>query len=98
LNEKIKIEKHNQLKGEAIVPADKSISHRAVMIASISNGTTFVSNFLKSEDCLWTIDVFRKLGIEIIQKDQNSYHINSMVTILSSSRKMIYILAIQVLV
>ncbi|MDP8261089.1 MAG: 3-phosphoshikimate 1-carboxyvinyltransferase [Candidatus Kappaea frigidicola] len=74
---KIKIEKHNQLKGEAIVPADKSISHRAVMIASISNGTTFVSNFLKSEDCLWTIDVFRKLGIEIIQKDQNSYHINS---------------------
>ncbi len=75
--EKISIEKHNQLKGEVIIPADKSISHRSIMIGSISRGETFIDNFLKSEDCLWTVDVFRKLGVEIIEQGENSYRINS---------------------
>ena len=75
--QKISIEKHNQLKGEIIVPADKSISHRSVMIGSISRGKTLIDNFLKSGDCLWTVDVFRKLGVEIIEEGKNSYLINS---------------------
>jgi len=74
---RINIENHNQLKGEIIAPADKSISHRSVMIGSLSKGETYISNFLESEDCLWTIDVFRKLGIEIIEKDKGSYLIRS---------------------
>ena len=53
------------LKGEVTVPGDKSISHRAVMFGSISEGKTEITNFLNGADCLSTIDCFRRLGIEI---------------------------------
>jgi 3-phosphoshikimate 1-carboxyvinyltransferase len=53
------------LKGTITVPGDKSISHRSVMLGSISNGTTHVSGFLTGADCLATVDCFRKMGIEI---------------------------------
>ncbi len=57
--------KTNQLKGEVTVPGDKSISHRAVMLGSLSKGRTEITNFLQGADCLSTIDCFRRLGIEI---------------------------------
>ena len=47
------------LKGEVTVPGDKSISHRAVMFGSISEGKTEITNFLNGADCLSTIDCFR---------------------------------------
>jgi len=53
------------LKGTITVPGDKSISHRAVMFGSLSEGITEVTNFLRGADCLSTIDCFRKLGIQI---------------------------------
>lgn len=53
------------LRGTISVAPDKSISHRAVMIGSIAKGTTFIRNFLMGEDCLSTIDCFRKLGVPI---------------------------------
>ncbi|MDD3509088.1 MAG: 3-phosphoshikimate 1-carboxyvinyltransferase [Parabacteroides sp.] len=59
----------NGLKGMITVPGDKSISHRAVMFGSISEGVTEVTNFLRGADCLSTIDCFRKLGIHIEEKE-----------------------------
>ncbi len=53
------------LKGEISIPGDKSISHRAVMLGSLSKGTTEITHFLHGADCLSTISCFRKLGIEI---------------------------------
>lgn len=53
------------LKGTITVAPDKSISHRGVMIGAISKGKTTIENFLMGEDCLSTIDCFRKLGREI---------------------------------
>lgn len=53
------------LKGEVTIPGDKSISHRAVMFGSLSEGTTEVSNFLRGADCLSTIGCFRQMGIII---------------------------------
>lgn len=61
----MKIEKVNGLKGEITVPGDKSISHRSIMLGALANGTTTVRGFLMGEDCLSTIDCFRKLGIDI---------------------------------
>ena len=58
------------LHGEITVPGDKSISHRAVMLGAISQGTTSVTNFLKGADCLSTIDCFRKMGIDIEQTSE----------------------------
>ncbi|MBC2367137.1 3-phosphoshikimate 1-carboxyvinyltransferase [Listeria booriae] len=53
------------LNGTIRVPGDKSISHRSIMFGALANGTTTVSNFLKGEDCLSTIGVFRALGVLI---------------------------------
>ena len=61
----MKLKKVNGLKGTVTVPGDKSISHRAVMFGSISNGLTEITNFLQGADCLATIDCFRNMGIEI---------------------------------
>lgn len=47
------------------VPGDKSISHRSVMLGSIANGDSHVSGFLTGEDCLSTINCFKKLGVDI---------------------------------
>ncbi len=51
--------------GKFSLPGDKSISHRAAILASIAKGTSTISGFLESEDCLATITVLQKLGIAI---------------------------------
>lgn len=57
--------KINRIQGEITIPGDKSISHRAIMLSSISKGSSKIQGFLRGEDCLRTIDCFRRLGIEI---------------------------------
>lgn len=54
-----------KLRGEITVPADKSISHRSIMFASLAEGETHVKNCLLSADCQSTISCFRQMGIEI---------------------------------
>ena len=59
------------LRGCLTVPGDKSISHRAVMLGALANGTTHITGFLMGEDCLSTIDCFRKMGVEIeVREDE----------------------------
>ena len=68
-----KITRTTGLKGALTVPGDKSISHRAIMFGSLSEGTTTIHGFLKGADCLSTIDCFRKMGISIEEKDETIY-------------------------
>ncbi|WP_438318458.1 3-phosphoshikimate 1-carboxyvinyltransferase [Sporosarcina sp. FA9] len=53
------------LTGELVVPGDKSISHRAVMLGAIAEGKTFIKGFLDGDDCLRTIEIFKQLGVSI---------------------------------
>ena len=53
------------IKGRLKVPGDKSISHRAVMFGSIAKGTTNIKGFLTGADCISTILIFKKMGIDI---------------------------------
>ena len=53
------------LQGRLRVPGDKSISHRAIMLASLAEGTTEISGFLEGEDCLATLAAFRAMGVSI---------------------------------
>jgi len=66
------VENRKRLRGEITVPGDKSISHRAVVIGALASGTTEIENFLLGEDCISTIDCFRKMqvGIEILQDNR----------------------------
>ena len=51
-----------------VIPGDKSISHRAVILASLSNRMCTVENFLVAEDCLCTVDAFRAMDVPIVRK------------------------------
>ena len=50
---------------EITVPGDKSISHRVLLLAALSNGTCEITNLLYGEDCLYTVQALRKLGVTI---------------------------------
>ncbi|MFA1820717.1 3-phosphoshikimate 1-carboxyvinyltransferase [Virgibacillus oceani] len=56
---------NQRLSGSIHVPGDKSVSHRAVILGSIAEGRTEVTNFLNSEDSMRTVNAFREMGVEI---------------------------------
>ncbi len=47
------------------IPGDKSISHRSIIIPSISNGICEVDNILRSDDVLHTLNAFKTMGVKI---------------------------------
>ena len=53
----------NGLKGTVTIPSDKSISHRAVMFASLAKGQSIIKNFSKGQDPLSSLKVCSALGI-----------------------------------
>ena len=53
------------LSGSVRVPGDKSVSHRAVMLGAIAEGTTRIRGFLEGEDTRATARVFAQLGVRI---------------------------------
>ncbi len=68
MSDRIELKRAKKLKGEIIPPPDKSISHRAIILSSISKGRSTIKNFLRAEDTMSTLNAFRKLGIEIEQR------------------------------
>lgn len=52
------------LHGQARVPGDKSISHRAMMLAALADGRTEVTGFLEGADSLATLAAFRAMGVQ----------------------------------
>jgi 3-phosphoshikimate 1-carboxyvinyltransferase len=53
--------------GSVTVPGDKSISHRALMLGAIAEGTTRIRGFLAGEDCLATLAALRAMGVKVEQ-------------------------------
>ncbi len=58
------------LTGQIRVPGDKSISHRSIMLGSLSEGTMIISGFLQGEDSLATLKAFRSMGVQITGPDE----------------------------
>ena len=61
--------KSGPLKGRAVVPGDKSISHRSIMFGGLAEGETIISGLLEGEDVLSTAEAMRKFGATINQDD-----------------------------
>ncbi len=59
------IKPNGSLHGNIRVPGDKSISHRAMMLGAIAEGTTNVTGFLTGADCLATQAAFAAMGVKI---------------------------------
>jgi 3-phosphoshikimate 1-carboxyvinyltransferase len=57
---------------EITVPGDKSISHRAAIIAALSNGVCRLDGFLTADDCMRTVEALRALGIRIDEPEANT--------------------------
>ncbi|RIP34302.1 3-phosphoshikimate 1-carboxyvinyltransferase [Staphylococcus gallinarum] len=57
------------LTGEIEVPGDKSMTHRAIILASLATGKSQINKPLLGEDCLRTVEIFRLLGVDIAVSD-----------------------------
>ena len=64
-----------RLQGELRVPGDKSISHRAVLLGALADGTTHVSGFLEGEDTRATAAAMRQMGVTIEADGQGALRI-----------------------
>lgn len=53
------------LKGELLIPGDKSVSHRSVMFSALGSTPVHITNFLPSADCLATAGVMQALGAKV---------------------------------
>ncbi len=72
-----RVSKIKNLTGEITIPADKSISHRAVMFSAIANGECIVKNFSSGADCHSTLNLFKQLGVNIQFIDDKTLKISS---------------------
>src|SRR5215831_19987392 len=58
-----------RVQGQITLPGDKSISHRAAMMAAIAEGTSHITNYSRSADCSATLSCLEKLGVRIRRSD-----------------------------
>ncbi len=63
------------LRGEARVPGDKSITHRALLLSALGTGPARVSHYLNGGDCRATIGCLRSLGVSIADHTPGELHI-----------------------
>lgn len=58
----------HSIQGKLRLPGDKSISHRAALIAALASNSSQISNFSTARDCASTVSCLRELGISIDEK------------------------------
>jgi 3-phosphoshikimate 1-carboxyvinyltransferase len=63
--ETMQITTAQRIEGTIGLPGDKSISHRAAIIASLADGISTIRNFSTAEDCRTTLQCLKQLGVEI---------------------------------
>ena len=64
-----------QIKGTIDIPGDKSISHRAILLGSITNGTSQIRRCSTCNDCISSMRAIESLGIKIERNDLNEVKI-----------------------
>jgi 3-phosphoshikimate 1-carboxyvinyltransferase len=62
---RLTVKKAQGRRGRVKVPGDKSISHRALLLGAIAEGTSRIRNFLPAADCLATLACVQALGVEV---------------------------------
>ncbi len=68
----LRVKRAPHIDTEITVPGDKSISHRAAIIAALSNGVCRLDGFLIGDDCMRTVNALRALGIRIDEAEPNA--------------------------
>src|SRR5216110_515165 len=83
----LRVKRASRIDLEITVPGDKSISHRAVIVAALSNGVCTLRGFLSSEDCMHTVNAMRALGIKIEQPEATTLIIHGKKRVLTAPDK-----------
>ena len=65
-----------KIQGSLSIIGDKSLSHRAVILCSLATGVSSIKNILLSGDTKATIQIFRQLGVEINETNDNEVEIH----------------------
>jgi 3-phosphoshikimate 1-carboxyvinyltransferase len=68
--------KSGPLKGHVHAPGDKSISHRALILAALAVGRTRISGLLEGEDVINTAKVLRALGAGVERIGTGTWHVD----------------------
>ena len=79
------------INGCPIIPGDKSISHRSIIIPSISKGVCEISNILRSDDVLHTLEAFKLMGVKIIEENNKLIIFGNGLNSLKKPNKSIYL-------
>ncbi len=64
-----------RLRGRTEVPGDKSVSHRAALLAALAEGPSEIHGYLEAEDCLATLAAVEALGADVTRKGPGEYRI-----------------------
>src|SRR4051794_29654382 len=71
----MRIQPARRIRGRNLhLPGDKSISHRAAIIAALAHGRSTLGNYATSEDCARTLSCLRQLGVSI-EREGSLVHI-----------------------
>ena len=65
----MKLTRLKRIAGILRLPGDKSISHRAALIASLASGSSRINNYSTALDCSSTLDCLRQLGVEVSRNE-----------------------------
>src|SRR5436309_4226667 len=79
----LRVKRAPHIDTEITVPGDKSISHRAAIIAALSNGVCRLEGFLNANDCMRTVEGLRALGIRIDEPEPNTIIVHGKKRVLS---------------
>jgi 3-phosphoshikimate 1-carboxyvinyltransferase len=60
-----------RVRGDLLLPGDKSISHRAAIMAALAEGATRIENFAPGADCASTLSCLKQLGVAI-EREENT--------------------------
>jgi 3-phosphoshikimate 1-carboxyvinyltransferase len=66
----IALSKLPAFQGTLTIPGDKSISHRAAILAAIADGSSVIDNYSSAIDCQTTLDCLQMLGVEINRRNK----------------------------
>ncbi|MBI5876812.1 MAG: 3-phosphoshikimate 1-carboxyvinyltransferase [Chloroflexi bacterium] len=64
-----------ELTGEVVVPGDKSIAHRALLLGALADGVTRVANVPDSDDLAATKRCLEALGVPIVRNGGGALHV-----------------------
>ncbi|MEO0453835.1 MAG: 3-phosphoshikimate 1-carboxyvinyltransferase [Verrucomicrobiota bacterium] len=70
---KLQVHPIRQLDVNWQIPGDKSISHRAAMLGGLAKGTSLVTDFLPSHDCMASLRAMQALGAQVETIDETSF-------------------------